>query len=247
MYKQNIQNYLTRHGYTTFSPKAVLFDMDGVIYDSMPHHAFAWDKAMKEFGLSFPPEEVYANEGMRGPEAIAMRMIRQKGREATPEEIKTIYDRKSDIVVECGEIHKMPGTHELMQRLTDAGLLCLIVTGSGQPSTLNRVVADHPGLLSQEHIVSCHDCKKGKPDPEPYLIGLERAGKALGRNEALKPWEAIVVENAPMGIQAGVAANIFTIGVNTGPLPDQMLWDAGADLVLKPMTLLRDTVHHLLK
>ena len=47
----------------------------------------------------------------------------------------------------------------------------------------------------------------------------------------VKPNEAFVVENAPMGVEAAVAANIFTIAVNTGPLPDQVLLDAGADFL----------------
>ena len=63
-----------------------------------------------------------------------------------------------------------------------------------------------------------------------YLMGLEKAG--------VKPYEALVVENAPMGIQAGVAAGIFTIAVNTGPLDDRILLDAGADLLYPDMTAL---------
>lgn len=55
-------------------------------------------------------------------------------------------------------------------------------------------------------------------------MGLRKAGD-------LKPWEALVVENAPLGIRAGVAAKIFTIALNTGPLSDQTLLDAGADLL----------------
>ena len=47
------------------------------------------------------------------------------------------------------------------------------------------------------------------------------------------PWEAIVVENAPLGVRAGVAANVFTVAVNTGPLPQKMLADEGANLILK--------------
>ena len=58
-------------------------------------------------------------------------------------------------------------------------------------------------------------------------MGLKKAG--------VKANEAIVIENAPIGVQAGVAAGIFTIAVNTGPLPDQLLYDEGADIVLKNM------------
>lgn len=61
--------------------------------------------------------------------------------------------------------------------------------------------------------MTAFDVKLGKPHPEPYLMGLEKAG--------VKSHEAFVVENAPMGVRAGVAAGIFTIAVNTGPLDDR--------------------------
>ena len=47
-------------------PKVVLFDMDGVLYDSMPNHGIAWQRAMKEFGIHFTLEDSYATEGARG-------------------------------------------------------------------------------------------------------------------------------------------------------------------------------------
>ena len=58
-------------------------------------------------------------------------------------------------------------------------------------------------------------------------MGLEKAG--------VQPWEAIVVENAPLGVRAGVAAGIFTIAVNTGPLPESALLDEGANLLFPSM------------
>ena len=74
------------------------------------------------------------------------------------------------------------------------------------------------------------DVTRGKPDPQPYLIGMKKAG--------IQPWEAIVVENAPLGVRAAVAAQCFTIAVNTGPLPDATLANEGADLVLPDMKAL---------
>ena len=61
----------------------------------------------------------------------------------------------------------------------------------------------------RELMVTAFDVKYGKPHPEPYLMALQKGG--------LAPNEAIVVENAPMGVQAGAAAGIFTVAVNTGP------------------------------
>jgi beta-phosphoglucomutase-like phosphatase (HAD superfamily) len=62
-------------------------------------------------------------------------------------------------------------------------------------------------------------------------MGLQKAGN-------LNPWEAFVIENAPLGVRAGVAAKIFTIAVNTGPLPDEVLEQAGANLVFPTMPTL---------
>lgn len=75
--------------------------------------------------------------------------------------------------------------------------------------------------------------KRGKPNPEPYLCGLKKAG--------VMPWEAIVVENAPLGVRAAVAANVFTVAVNTGPLPQKMLADEGANLIFESMPSFRDS------
>ena len=46
----------------------------------------------------------------------------------------------------------------------------------------------------------------------------------------------MVIENAPLGVRAGVAARIFTVAVNSGPLPDSALTDEGADLIFSNMT-----------
>lgn len=81
-------------------------------------------------------------------------------------------------------------------------------------------------------MVTAFDVKYGKPNPEPYLMGLEKAG--------VKADEAIVVENAPLGVTAGVAAGLFTIAANTGPLKDEVLSDAGASLVYPSMQALCD-------
>ena len=52
MFQQEINQYLTTHHYTRIDLKAVLFDMDGVLFDSMKNHATAWHEAMKQYGMS---------------------------------------------------------------------------------------------------------------------------------------------------------------------------------------------------
>ena len=74
--------------------KAVLFDMDGVLFDSMPYHSEAWHKVMKSHGLTLSREEAYMHEGRTGASTINIVFQRELGREATQEEIEVSIRRK---------------------------------------------------------------------------------------------------------------------------------------------------------
>lgn len=92
-------------------------------------------------------------------------------------------------------------------------------------------------------MVTAFDVKLGKPHPEPYLMGLVKAGAALNSDGSpLHPSQAVVVENAPLGVQSAKAAGIYTIAVNTGELTDKALLDAGADIVFPSMQALADAL-----
>ena len=211
--------------------KAVLFDMDGVLFDSMPGHAVAWVKAVQRYGLSMTPEEVYMNEGRTGAGTINALAQRTWGRNATEQEIKDIYAAKSEefnrYFEAQGEAPVIPGMKELLDKVRAQGLMRVIVTGSGQRSLLDNLNRHFPGQFTRELMVTAFDVKRGKPYPEPYLMGLQKAG--------ITAEQAVVVENAPLGVQAARAAGIYTIAVNTGPLPDSVLWEAGANAVFSTM------------
>ena len=232
MFENEINLYLEKHGIEAFTPKAVLFDMDGVLYDSMPFHARSWHESMARFGIDMAPEEAYAYEGMRGVETIKLLVKRQFGKDISDEEAARMYDAKSEAFRLCPKAEKMEGVEELMRKIKAGGLKIVVVTGSGQKSLLDRLEEDFHGLVSRNLVVTSFDVKHGKPDPEPYLTGLAKAG--------IKSSEGIVVENAPLGVRAAVAAGIFTVAVNTGPLPDKALADEGANVVLPSMSALRD-------
>ena len=127
-----------------------------------------------------------------------------------------------------------------MAQIHEQGLTIGVVTGSGQRPLIKRLLRDFSDYLSEDRIVTAYDVERGKPNPDPYLKGLEKVG-------GLTAAEAIVIENAPLGVQAGVAAGIFTIAVNTGPLDEKQLWDAGANLVFPSMQDLSDQWQELMK
>ncbi len=239
MYETERADYLHRHGFEATRLKAVLFDMDGVLFDSMPNHARSWAQVCTEFGLHMTPDEAYLHEGRTGASTINLLAQREWGRDATSEEIHSIYDEKCRLFNSCPEAPQMPGAADVLRRVKADGLTIVVVTGSGQHSLLDRLERNYPGIFHQELTVTSFDVKHGKPDPEPYLLGLSRAG--------VEPWEALVIENAPLGVEAGNAAGVFTIAVNTGPIPPAVLRQSGADLVLPSMTALADAwadIHH---
>ncbi len=242
--KEAIKQYKKNHGFEAFDPKVVLFDMDGVLYDSMPNHAKAWHETMKLYDIEMSDMDAYRYEGMRGVETIKMVTEAQHGQAVSDEEAEKIYRVKSKHYADLGNANMIPYIHNVQEELHRLGLEIGIVTGSGQPSLLNRILKDFDGLVNPDIMVCAKDVKQGKPQPDPYLKGMRKATKVLiGKDiklpdDTLQPWQTIVVENAPLGVNAGHAAQCFTIAVNTGPLPDEILWQAGADIVLPDMQAL---------
>ena len=236
-YKESIEKYEQLQGRKALQLRAVLFDMDGVLFDSMPFHADAWSQVMTEAGFNFSREDVYMNEGRTGADTINTASIAQFGHTSTPEQIEALCKAKCDIFATYPPTPRMPGALELIKKVKACGLTPMIVTGSGTPTLLDRIQSNFPGLFDENHIVTSFNVKRGKPYPDPYLLALEKGGFA--------PHEAIVVENAPLGITAGVAAGLFTIAANTGPLKDSVLAEAGASLVFPSIQTLCDEWENL--
>lgn len=228
MFQQTINNYLKKHGFGTFAPKVVLFDMDGVLYNSMPHHVVAWQKAMQSFGIDMTEKDVYATEGMKGIDTIRMLVREQQNREMSEKEAQAMYDEKGRLFHEMPQTPIFEGVLTIMRKMKQCGMRIGVVTGSAQKPLINRVAKDFQDFVLPEHIVTAYSIRHGKPAPDPYLKGLELTG-------GFQPWEGIVVENAPMGVRAGVAAQIFTVAINSGPLPNELLLDEGADLIYPDM------------
>ena len=216
---------------------AILFDMDGVLYDSMPNHSKAWSQAMEQFGMHMTPHDVYLNEGATGHDTVVRISLRDRGYEASEQEINDIYGYKANLFRSMPEARVMPGSQEVFRKAAAAGLKILIVTGSGQKNLIERVQRDYEGYITRDRMVTAFEVKRGKPYPDPYLKGLQIAGVPAS--------EAVVVENAPLGIRAAVAAGIDTIAVNTGPLEDEILLAEKPVLLLHSMQELADNLENL--
>ncbi len=213
--------------YKFIKPRVALIDMDGTLYDSMPGHARAWHRMAGEIGIDCSVDEFFAYEGRTGASIINILFQRAFGKDATDAEVKELYGRKSEYFVEQGPAVIMPGAKEMLGVLEDNGIRCVLVTGSGQASLLDKLDRDFPGVFAPDLRVTARDVKHGKPDPEPYLMGMLKA--------AAGPWDCMVIENAPLGVQSGARSDALTIGVTTGPIPRKQMIDAGADVLYSSM------------
>lgn len=234
-----LKQYLQLQGHNALQLRAVLFDMDGVLFNSMPYHAEAWSQVMTNAGFNFSKEDVYMNEGRTGADTINTASIAQFGHPATQELIDALCKEKCDIFATYPPTPRMESAYELLQKVKEYGLTPMIVTGSGTPTLLDRIQENFSGIFNPAHIITSFNVKRGKPFPDPYLLALSKGN--------LNPNEAIVIENAPLGVTAGVAAGLFTIAVNTGPLKEEILSEAGASIVYPSMQALHDTWDELYK
>ena len=208
--------------------KAFFFDMDGVLFNSMPRHAIAWEEVMKLHGLPFTAYDCYINEGRTGESVIREAFQKALGRDATPDEVTTIYAEKSAYYHQLLQTTTptIPGIEDVLHFVKEKGAQIWVVTGSGMRTLLDSLNTVFPAIFQKDRMITAFDVTRGKPDPEPYLKAWERSG--------LPKEQCVVIENAPLGIRSGKAAGLTVYAVNTGILKREDL--AQADKVFDSMT-----------
>lgn len=234
----HIKAYMQTRGLHRLDIRAALIDMDGVLYNSMPRHTVAWKRLCDELGIEATRDEFYLYEGMTGAATIQHIYQRQYGRKLSDGRLRELYARKARYFSEQGPAEPMPGADRMLATLRDAGIERVLVTGSAQHSILTSLNRDYPDAFADDKRVTALDVTHGKPDPEPYIMGQRKAG--------VSPEQAIVIENAPLGCQAGAASGSLVIAVATGPIPEATLRGSGAHLVLPSMPAFADALPTIL-
>ena len=207
--------------------KAFFFDMDGVLFNSMPKHAAAWARVMQAHGLDFTEEDCFLNEGRTGTDVIHEAILQSENREPTEDELWDIYEEKAQLFRQSGEIEPIERVIDVLRFLKKNKKEIWVVTGSAQATLLDNLNTKIGPFFDRARMITAFDVTHGKPNPEPYL-------KAWDKSKHPKQ-ECCVIENAPLGVRSAKAAGLYTIAVNTGPLADAALWNEGADQVLPNM------------
>lgn len=194
--------------------KAVLFDMDGVIVDSMPYHFISWFETLKKYKVTVSPFDIYEKEGEKC-EVCVQRFFKRDNIKCNDKIVKEVLKIRDRIYKKYFKVHLFSDIEQTLNNLKKQGLLLAIVTGSVK----EKVVSMLPKKIISKFdvIVSADMIKKGKPHPDSYLTAAKQL-KVL-------PKECIVIENAPYGIKAAKSAKMFCVAVTTS-LPEQYLKQA---------------------
>jgi beta-phosphoglucomutase len=202
-------------------PPAVIFDVDGVLVDSYGAHLRSWVLMAREHGLEITEQEFASTFGQTSREIIARFWgpdLDHAAREALDARKEAIY---RDLI--RAEFPAMPGAVALIDALAAEGFL-LAVGSSGPPENI-ELTLDRLGRRHQfRAMVTGRDVTRGKPDPQVFEIAAARLGVPADR--------CVVVEDAPVGIDAARAAGMASVAL-VGTVPPERL--AAADLVVRSL------------
>lgn len=183
--------------------KAVIFDNDGTLVDSMPIHYAAWQKALNENGIDFPEEQFYAWAG--APAASIIKTLAES-QKVTDFSVTTILEARQECLErELKNVKKIDVVTDLLEYALQKGKSVAIASSNELGDVLGSL--NYAGIDDTKFsgIVTAEDVIMGKPDPEIFLTAASRMG--------ISPSECIGLEDGEMGLQALDAAGIAKIDV----------------------------------
>lgn len=209
---------------------AIIFDLDGVLVDSMPTHVRAWQAAFESVaGVKVTEREIYLLEGMRGMELI-MKIFGQKGKDNLL--AKEVHDEKNRLFRTIRRSDPFDGAAKMLDliRLPKA-----VVSGSAK-ADVEAILGEAFGKSKFSAIITADDVKVGKPDPTAFL----EASKQL----KVSPHKTVVVENAPLGAVAARKAGMGCyVALNNTPLfRDDFRNTIQEDRIFKTISSLSDVL-----
>jgi beta-phosphoglucomutase len=198
-------------------PRAVIFDMDGVLVDSGAHHREAWTRLLTELGVTPPAGFWRRTIGRPSVEAVPLLL----GKSVAPAEARRLANRKHahyERLAATG-MPAVQGAVAFVDTLRARGVPLAVATSARRSDAVELL--GPLGLLDRfEAIVTAEDVTRGKPDPEVYLLAAARLGA---------PADAcLVFEDAVVGVQAARRAGMRVVGVATAYEPADLV-GAGAE------------------
>lgn len=195
---------------------AVIFDMDGVITNTMPDHFRCWKIIFRRYGIHVTHLDIYSREGQKGIMSVK-EIFAKYHQPITHKKALEILHAKEHLFKRMIKTRFIVGARSFLHFLYRKNIKLALVTGTSRHE-LHRILPDHLYNLFAVTVTGT-DVKNGKPHPEPFLKAL----KLL----KIKSSKAIVIENAPFGIQSAKKAGLRCLALASS-LPKQFLQEANA-------------------
>ncbi len=202
--------------HTPASPLAICFDLDGVLIDTMPLHAKAWQETLKGLGVHVSRRDIYLWEGEQGT-VTARTLLARRGSAPSKQAVHTLLkgkERRFSRLARGIKVNRRLAT--LLGHLVRRGVRLGLVTGTSRHE-VQRVVPKRV-LNCFDVIVTGDRVPRGKPHPDPYRVALRRL--------RVSPQRTVVVENAPYGIQSARRAGVKLVIALASSLPRRYLHEA---------------------
>ena len=214
--------------------KAVIFDVDGTLIDSVDLHAQAWQDAFRDFGHDLPFDDIRGQIGKGGDQLMPVFL--------SPEQLDDIGEKlekhRSEVMKERyrPRIKAFPGVRDLFLRLKADGIqVALASSAKADELEIYKKAAHIEDLVDVE--TSSDDAEKSKPHPDIFQA-------ALTRLEGIDPADIIVVGDTPYDAEAAAKAGLRTVGVLCGGFPEDGLRAAGCVAIYRdPEDLLAQYQH----
>lgn len=207
---------------------AVIWDMDGVLADTAPHHLLAWQETFAKRGINFTEADFKRGFGVRN-DAIIKNTL---GEQVTPEEIEAIAREKEATFrrIIGKDIKPLPGALELVKALDEGGI-SMAIASSTTIENIHLIVGSLGIADYFKAVITGHDVTEGKPSPQVFLLAAQRLGA--------EPKKCIVVEDAVAGVKAAKSADMYCVAVSNSH-PQEKLKQADLIVASLEMVTVKD-------
>jgi HAD superfamily hydrolase (TIGR01549 family) len=198
--------------------RALIFDLDGTLVDTVYAHIFAWQRAFAEAGMAIDGWRIHRRIGMSGG-LFTRAAGRELGRELTPQEAKTLQARHGEIFAQfLPERRPLPGAVELLEFLRSNEIAYGIATSGSRPEI--NASLDILGIADDVIVIERGDVLRAKPEPDLFLACQLRLG--------VRAEDCYVVGDAVWDLLAARRAGMLGIGLLSGGYGEDELSRAGA-------------------